>query len=297
MDIHKQIAENKQKTYLIMFLFVVLITTVAYVFARTQGFDLSFVGIMLVLSGLMSFGSYYWSDKLILSFSRAHPADRQQDFNFYTAAENMKIASGLPMPRLYVIEDQAINAFATGRDPQHAVVVATRGLLSRLERSEIEGVVAHEMSHIQNYDVRLAGIVAILVGVIALLADFYTRSLWWGGGRSRDRDRGGSIFAIIGIILAMLSPLVATLIQLAISRKREFLADASAVNLTRNPEGLASALEKIAGDRSILQSASSATAHFYIVNPFKNKNIASRLTNLFNTHPPVEERIKILRGR
>jgi heat shock protein HtpX len=296
MNIHTQITSNKRKSYLIMFLFIIFVATLSYIFGKASGYGLGFAGIALIISGLMSFGSYYWSDKIVLSLSNARPADRKRDYNFYTAAENMKIASGLPMPRLYVIEDAAINAFATGRDPERGVIAASRGMLDKLNRSEIEGVIAHEMSHIQNYDTRLMGIVAILVGSIALLADIFMRSLWFGGG-NRDRDkRGGGIFLIVGIVFAILSPIVATLIQLAISRKREFLADASGANLTRNPEGLASALEKIASDPHILRSANSATAHFYISNPFKGERLRSKITGLFNTHPPLEQRIKILRG-
>lgn len=295
MNIYKQISSNKRKTYLIIFLFIIFISTIAYIFGKASGYGLGFTGFALILSGLMSLGSYYWSDRIVLAISNAHPADPKRDFDFYTAAQNMAIAAGLPMPKLYVIEDRAMNAFATGRDPKHAVIVATRGLLERLDRSDVEGVVAHEMSHIQNFDIRLMGIVTILVGTVALLADFFMRSLWWGGGRSRDRERENGIFAILGIFFAILAPIVATLIQLAISRRREFLADASAVNLTRNPEGLADALEKIGADPSVLRSASNATAHLFIANPFKGKNIKSTFTNLFNTHPPIEERIRILR--
>lgn len=296
MNIHQQISSNKRKSYIIVTLFILFIATVGYVFGQASGYGLSYVGIALIFSGLMSLASYYWSDKIVLSLSGARPADRKRDFNFYTAVENMQIASGLPMPKLYVIEDRAINAFATGRDPEHGVVVATRGLLEKLDRSEIEGVVAHEMSHIKNFDTRLMGIVAILVGSVAILADMFMRSMFWGGGRSRDRSRGGGIFLILGIAFAILAPIIATLIQLAVSRKREYLADATAANLTRNPEGLAGALQKIAADPAILRSASSATAHFYISNPFKNKQVKSWFTNLFNTHPPIEERVKILRG-
>lgn len=296
MNIHSQIAANKRKTYIIMLLFVVFISTVAYVFGEASGYGLGFTGFALILSGLMSLGSYWWSDKIVLAISNAKPADANRDFDFYTAAENMAIAAGLPRPKLYVVEDRAMNAFATGRDPKHAIVVATRGLLEKLDRSDIEGVVAHEMSHIKNYDIRLMGIVTVLVGIVALLSDMFMRSLWYGGGRSKDRGKGSGVFALLGIIFAILAPIVATLIQLAISRKREFLADASAVNLTRNPEGLADGLEKIAADPNILRSASNATAHLFIANPFKGKKIRSIFTNLFNTHPPMEERIKILRG-
>lgn len=201
------------------------------------------------------------------------------------------------MPKVYVINDSAPNAFATGRDPEHAVLCITTGLLDKLERLELEGVVAHELSHIKNYDTRLMGIVAILVGVVALLADWFMRSLWWGGKTDREeRSNVQAIFVILGIIFAILSPLIATLIQLAISRRREFLADASAALLTRYPEGLAHALEKISKDREVLEIATNATAHLYIINPFKGKDFSAWFAGLFNTHPLVEERIRILRN-
>jgi len=295
MNIHQQIAGNKRKTYVIMALFVLFITTIAYVFGEASGYGLAYGVIALIFSGLTSFGSYFYSDKMVLSLSNAQPANRDRDYDFYTAAENMRIASGLPMPKLYVIEDEAINAFATGRNPEHAVVVATRGLLSRLDRSDIEGVVAHEMSHIKNYDTRLMVIVSILVGSVALIAHFFMRSMFWGRG-NRDKGGSGAFMIVLAIVFAVVAPIIATLIQLAISRRREYLADASAANLTRNPEGLASALEKISADNSVLSTASPATAHLFISNPFRAKEAKSWFTNFFATHPPIEERIKILRG-
>lgn len=217
--------------------------------------------------------------------------------DLYTDVENLSIASGLPMPKVYVVDDPAPNAFATGRDPKHAAVCATTGILSKLNKSELEGVLAHELSHVKDYDTRLMGVVAILVGSISILANVFFRSMWF---RSDDRDRNDSgIFMLIGIILAILSPIIAMLIQLAISRKREFLADANGALLTRYPEGLASALEKISKDQNILKTASTATAHFYIENPFKTdtkKKSGQWLVNLFSTHPPIAERIKILRS-
>jgi heat shock protein HtpX len=211
--------------------------------------------------------------------------------------ENLAIAAGLPKPKLYVIDDPAMNAFATGRDPAHAVVCATTGLLDRLDRREIEGVIAHELSHVKNFDTRLMAVVAVLVGTIAFMADMFMRTLWWGGGRRNRDDNGnlGGILMIVGIILAILSPIAATLIQLAVSRKREYLADASGAFLTRYPAGLASALEKLSRDKDVLPSASNATSHLFIVNPFKGKNFGAWFSGLFDTHPPIEERIKILR--
>ncbi|MDP3982817.1 MAG: M48 family metallopeptidase [bacterium] len=296
MNIHQQIAGNKRKTYIVMVLFVLFISTMAYVFGEAgSGYGWTYGVIALVFSAFTSFGSYFYSDKAVLALSNAKPADKSRDYDFYTAAENMRIASGLPMPKLYVIEDQAINAFATGRDPEHGVVVATRGLLSRLDRSDIEGVVAHEMSHIKNFDTRLMMVVAILVGSVALLAHFFMRSMFWGSG-NRDKGKGGGLVIVLAIVFAVIAPIIATLIQLAISRRREYLADVSAANITRNPEGLASALEKISADHDVLQTATSATAHLFISNPFRSKEARSWFTNFFNTHPPIEERIKILRG-
>jgi heat shock protein HtpX len=278
--------------------FVTFVIVAAYVMGSALGYGSSWMWIAVLFSVISSFVSYYYGDSIVLAMSRARPADRKRDFDFYTVTENLCIASGLPKPRLYVIEDTAMNAFATGRDPEHAVVCATTGLLSRLERREIEGVIAHELSHIKNYDTRLMAIVAVLVGTIAFLADMFMHSLWWGGGRrSRDRDDNlGGIFMIIGIILAIVSPLIAALIQFAISRKREYLADASGVNLTRYPEGLARALEKLGKDKEVLEAATNATAHLFITNPFKGKDFGAWFSSIFNTHPPIDERIKILRS-
>lgn len=294
MNLHSYIAANKRKTYLIMFFFVLFVTTIGYIFGKAYGAGSGFLYLAIIFSLLTSFGSYFYGDKIVLAMNRARPADKKRDFNFFTVTENLCIASGIPMPKLYVIESDALNAFATGRDPDHAVVCATRGLLTRLDRSDIEGVVAHELSHIKNFDIRLMLIVSVLVGSVAFLADFFIRSLLWGG---RDRNnRSGGIFVAFAIIAAVLAPLAATIIQLAISRRREYLADASGVMITRNPEGLADALEKIAHDHHPLETASSGTAHLFISNPFKNKKGKSFLTNLFQTHPPIEERIRILRS-
>ena len=296
MSIYSQISSNRWKTYFIMALFMGFITTLAYIFGQASGYGVSYVGIALIISGLMTIGSYYFSDQIVLSMSGAQPADPKRDFDFFTVAENLSIASGIPKPRLYVIEDSAPNAFATGRDPEHAVVCATTGILGKLNRSELEGVIAHELSHVKNYDTRLMGIVAVLVGTVAFLADMFMRSMWWGGRRDNDRDRSNSLFMILGIILALISPLIATLIQLSISRKREYLADASGVLMTRNPGALANALAKISGDKEVLEAATNATAHLFIVNPFKGKNFGAWFSSLFDTHPPIADRIKILKS-
>ncbi len=227
--------------------------------------------------------------------SGAKIADKSTHRTLYTVVENLSIAAGLPMPKVYFVDDPALNAFATGRDPKHAAVATTTGLLEKLSKVELEGVIAHELSHVGNYDTRLMGIVSILVGSIAILADVFLRSMFWGGNRDRD-NRNNQIFMIIGIIAAILAPIAATLIQLAVSRRREYLADASGALLTRYPDGLADALLKIAADPKPLKRASNATAHFYIENPFKGKAAKSFLTGLFSTHPPVEDRIRILRA-
>ncbi len=279
--------------------FVVFIVLVSYVLGVALGYGSSWIWIGVLISSVASIGSYYWGDKMVLAMSGAKPADRKRDFDFFTVAENLAIAAGLPKPKLYIIEDTAMNAFATGRDPEHAVVCATTGILERLERRELEGVIAHELSHIKNFDTRLLAVVAVLVGSVAFLADMFMRSLWWGGGRRNNdnEDRGlGQIVMIVGIVLAVVSPIIATLIQLAISRRRELLADASGAYLTRNPEGLARALEKLSKDREVLEAATNATAHLYITNPFKGKNFGAWFSSLFDTHPPIAERIKLLRS-
>lgn len=301
MTIYSTISQNKWKTYLLLFLFIIFFGTVSYILGRALGYGLSFVGTMLIISGLISFFSYYYSDKIVLAMNGAKPATKASYPHLYRIVENLSIAAGLPMPKVYVVQDIATNAFATGRDPKHAAVCATTGILESLKDSELEGVIGHELSHVKNYDTRLMGVVSILAGSIAILADFFMRSLWWGGSRSNDDNdnRGNQLFFVLAIIAAILAPIAATLIQLAISRRREFLADADGALLTRYPEGLARALEKIAADRHILKNANTATAHFYIENPFKTdtgRKTTSWLVNLFSTHPPIEERIKILRS-
>lgn len=299
LNVYEQQDRNRRRSLLIMVFFVLFISLVIWIFSNLLGYGPEMVFVALVFSALTSWASYWWSDKIILSISGARPADKKKDFIFYTVTENLAIASQIPMPKLYVIEDTAPNAFAAGRDPQHAVVCATTGLLSKLNRTELEGVIAHELSHIRNFDTRLMGIVAVLVGMVVLLSDWFLRSMWLGG-REKDREREGNQMGVflflIGIFLALLSPLIAQLVQLAISRRREFLADASGVMLTRQPEGLINALIKISSDREPLEAANKATAHLYIFNPLKNRHDRiGWFAGLFNTHPPVEERIKALR--
>jgi heat shock protein HtpX len=300
MNIYANISQNKWKTWVIMILFVVFITTVCYVFGKASGASaVGYMGIGLVLSGVMSIGSYYYSDKLVLATTGAHEISEKDHPELYHIVQNLAIGDGIPMPRVYIVNDPSPNAFATGRDPKHAAVAVTSGILERLNKAELEGVIAHELSHVKNFDTRLMAITAILVGFVAIISDIFMRSMWWGGSRDERNEadaRLQALFLIIGIILAILAPLAATLIQLAVSRKREFLADASGVLLTRYPEGLATALEKIAADPRPVRTASNATAHLFIENPFKNTTSKQWFTSLFNTHPPIEERIKILRS-
>jgi heat shock protein HtpX len=295
-NFYEQVDANNFKSGLVIAGFIAFITAATYLITYSLGFDLSGVGVALIISGALSFASFYYSDTIILSISDAKPASKKDHFDFYTVTENLAQVARLPMPKLYVIEDTALNAFATGRDPQHAVVCATTGILAKLNRTELEGVVAHELSHVKNYDTRLMSIVTILVGLVTLLADILLRTRI----RGRDRDNEGNLGAILfvaGIVMALLSPLIAQFIQLAISRRREFLADASGAALTKYPEGLASALEKIALDKEPLEAANKATAHLYISNPLKNHHDSvGWFAGLFNTHPPVKERIKALRG-
>jgi len=276
-----------------MVLFVVFITTIVYVFSQALGYGLSLVGIAFILAGIMSIGSFYYSDKLVIATTGAREITKAQYPKYFRTVENLCIAAGLKMPKVYLINDRSPNAFATGRDPKHAVVAVTTGLLDMMTEAELEGVIAHELSHVKNYDIRLMGILAVLVGFVAILSDLFIRATFFS--RS-DRNQSNAIFLIIAIVLAILSPIAAMLIQTAVSRKREFLADASGVLLTRYPEGLASALEKLRNDHTPPKTASNATAHLFIENPFEHKKVKNFFTGLFNTHPPLDERIKILRG-
>ena len=280
-----------------MILFVLFTTTVAYVIGRATGYGLPFTFFAIVISIISSIGSYYFSDQVVLSASGAKQIEKKDNPELYRIVENLAIGNGTPMPKLHIIDDPSPNAFATGRDPKHASVAVTSGLLDKLNKSELEGVIAHELSHVKNYDIRMMAIAAELVGFIALVADLFMRGLLWGGIKNESRDnRAQGLFLILGLLFAIIAPVVATLIQLAVSRKREFLADASGALLTRYPEGLASALEKISSDSRPLHSATSATAHLFIDNPFKKKGFHGWFMKLFSTHPPIEERIKILRS-
>ncbi|MFH1280995.1 MAG: M48 family metallopeptidase [Candidatus Beckwithbacteria bacterium] len=296
LNIYEQIDANKNKSNLIIGIFICFICVTAYILGQANGYGLSYTGFALIISGLISFSSYYYSDKIILTISRAKPASKKDNFMFYTVVENLCLATQLPMPKLYVINDTALNAFATGRDPKYAVICVTSGLLATLDRTELEGVIAHELSHIKNYDIRLMSIVVILVGMITLMADWFLRFSLRGKGKNNDNNQLQIFFIITGFILALLSPLIANLIKLAISRRRELLADASAVKITRFPPGLTRALEKISKDKEPLEAANKATAHLYISDPLKNRHDSiGWFSGLFNTHPPISQRLAALK--
>lgn len=249
----------------------------------------------VVIALVMNLVSYWQSDKIALAMSGAVALKREDNLYLFRIVENLAITAGLPMPRVYMINSEQINAFATGRDPKHAAVAVTRGALEKLENEELEGVIAHELSHVGNRDILVSTVVVVLAGVIAIMSDWFLRATFWGGRRRDDDNQSGSLTAIIAIAAAVLAPLAATMIQLAVSRKREFLADASGALLTRYPDGLANALEKIENDDSRMSTARSATAHLFLSNPFKGKESRSWLSKLFMTHPPLDERIRILR--
>lgn len=281
--------------------FFIFIILVGYVFSYAMN-DQGILIFAVIFSSVMSFVSYWWSDKIVLAMSSAKEVTHENGREIYHLVENLCITAGLPLPKIYIIDDTAPNAFATGRDPEHAVIVFTTGILQKLEKTELEGVVAHELSHIGNRDILLATLVTVLVGVVVLLADWFRRWSFWGGGRRRSNDSEGGgglalIIMVAAIVLSILAPIFAYMMQFAISRKREFLADASGALLTRYPDGLARALEKISADSEPLEAANRATAHLYIVTPFK-QNEGKKIgffTKMFMTHPPVEERIAALR--
>ncbi|HEY8172601.1 MAG TPA: M48 family metallopeptidase [Dehalococcoidia bacterium] len=295
--IYDRIASNKRETWLLMSLFVVITGALAAGISYALGAPLPVVPIVIAALILYAVSSYYASSNVALGVSGARQVTKEEEPELYRVVENLSIGSGLPVPKVYVIEDSAPNAFATGRDPKHASVAATRGLLNKLDKAELEGVMAHEMSHVGNYDTRVMTITIVLIGIIALLGDFFIRWTWFGAGRREsNRDRGGAaaIVAIVVILFAVIAPVIAKLIQLAISRQREYLADASGALLCRNPDALASALEKISADPDPLEVANKATAHLYFSNPLRDHQ--SMLNDAFSTHPPVAERIRLLRA-
>ncbi|MBU4421470.1 M48 family metallopeptidase [Patescibacteria group bacterium] len=287
---YSQIDANKRKSAILIMVFIAIILVLGWLMAEGLGYGYEMLVFAAVFAGLMSLGGYYAGDRVALASSGAKGPIKKSDNPYvYRIVENLCIASGLQMLKIYIINDSAPNAFACGRDPEHASIALTTGIIERLENEELEGVIAHELCHIKNYDIRLMTIIVVLVGIISILVNWFYRISFFGG---RDRDnRAGGILAIIGIVAIILSPIIAELIKLAISRKREFLADASGVLLTRYPEGLASALLKISTYTAPMKNANSGTAHLFIANPFGKKNISK----LFSTHPPIEERVKALR--
>ncbi len=293
---YEQIASNKRKSFFLILFFLCLIFGLAWLFGQLTDWGPYGLTLAVVIAVAMTFGSYYSSDKIVLAISRAKPVEKKDYPYLYNVVEGLAIAAGLPKPRCYIIDDTAPNAFASGRNPKNSVIVVTKGLLEKLNRAELEGVIAHEMAHIKNYDILVQTLAVVMVGVVALLSDWILRSFLWGGGRRRSSSKSGgnvgAIIVVVGLILAIFSPLIAQLIRLAVSRKREFLADANGAFLTRYPPGLASALKKLAADKEPLEAANKATAHLYIVNPLKD--IKGSVNRLFSTHPPIEERVAAL---
>lgn len=294
--IYTQADSNTRKTWLLLTGFLVFIIAIGWLFSYLLK-DQAFLYFAVFLSVFTSFGSYWYSDKIVLAMYRATPINHDDNKELYHVVENLCITAGLPVPKIFIIPEMQPNAFATGRDNKHAVVCVTQGLLNRLDKTELQGVLAHELSHIGNKDMLLSTVVAVLAGTVAILANIFMRMSFWGGRRRSNDDNGnvGAILMVLGIVAAILAPIAATLVQLAISRKREFLADADGALLTRYPEGLASALEKISSDATPMRITNDATASLFIDSPYKGKQKASWFAKLFMTHPPVEERIRALR--
>lgn len=293
--LYTQQDSNVRKTWFLMAMFFGVVISVGWVFSRAYG-NSNFLYVAVAFSLFMNFFSYWYSDKIVLAMANAKEANHEDNRDLYHTVENLSITAGLPMPRIYIINDPSPNAFATGRDKEHAVVAVTTGLLQILDKTELEGVVAHELSHIGNRDILISTVVVVLVGFVAVLSDFFLRSTMFSRNSSKDDRSLSGVFFIIGMILAILAPIATKLIQLAVSRKREFLADASGALLTRYPEGLASALEKISKNPQTLVMANKATAHMFIVNPFRGNRVVDNLGKLLLTHPPIAERVAALRG-
>ncbi|RJO59365.1 zinc metalloprotease HtpX [Candidatus Parcubacteria bacterium] len=296
MTTYNQISSNKRKSLFLIAIFVIIIVGLAYVFSRAYEAGTGYVVLAIIFSLFMTLIGYFSGDKIALWTAGAVPIKKEDNPYVYRLVENLCITAGLPLPKIYIIPEPMINAFATGRNPERASIAITQGAIEKLENEELEGVIAHELSHVGNYDVRFMTLVAVLVGIISLLANWFIRINFFGGRRSDSRGGNiGQIFFLVGIILSVLAPIAAVLIQLSVSRKREFLADASGAQLTRYPEGLARALEKIGQQEGKMRGASTATAHLFIANPF-GAHTSKGLSHWFSTHPPVEERIKILRS-
>ncbi len=296
----ENVKKNKAESSIIVAIFILVITLIVYYICHSLRLGTMSIIIALIFSIASAWGSYYYSDKIVLSLNKARPATREEDLKIVNILDALMVTAGLSTkPRLYVVDDLQPNAFATGRNPENAVICVTTGLLDKLDYYELEGVIAHEMSHIKNYDIRLSCIVSVMVGFIVMLSDIFSRALFWGGF-DNDRDnngKGNAILMIIGLIFLILSPIFGSLMQLALSRKREFLADATAIEMTRNPDGLISALQKLEADDNQLATANSATANMYIVNPFKKntKEGKKKSSSLWSTHPSIEDRIEALR--
>lgn len=291
---YNQIDSNKRRTWALIIIFSAVVLALGWFLGYYFNYGYGMLVLAAIVSLAMTLFSYYGGDKMALWSAQAQPVEKSDNPYVYNLVENLCITAGLPAPKIYIIPDEAINAFATGRDPGHASIAVTAGAINRLENEELEAVIAHELSHIKNYDIRLMTVVVVLVGMISLITDFFFRGSLFGLGKKDNNNSGGNALMIAGIILIILSPIIAQLIQLAISRRREYLADASGALLTRYPEGLARALEKISADQAVLASASTATAHLYIANPFKGSG--KMLARAFSTHPPVEDRIQKLRA-
>ena len=293
----EDIKKNKIKSWFIVLLFLAFIAVMVYYICMALDLGELSIIIAMIFAIVSTWGSYYYSDKIVLKLNNARPATREEDLKLVNILDSLVISAGLPeKPQLYVIEDAQPNAFATGRNPKHAVICVTTGLLEKLDYYELEGVLAHEMSHIKNYDILLSAVVSVMVGFVVILSDWFTRISFYGGRRGRDGDNdnnGNAIIMLIGLIFLILAPIFGQLMQLAISRKREFLADATAIEFTRNPDGLISALEKISTDPNELKVANKATENMYIANPFRNKKKSS---DLWSTHPSTEARIEALRN-
>lgn len=298
LNVYEQIDANKRRSFWVITMFVVFVTAFGYFFSYIYGYDWSFLVFAVLISGIGSWVSYYNSDSIALSLAHARPVTHKTHPIYINIVANLARVASIPAPKTYVIDSRALNAFATGRDPSHGAIAVTQGLIDSLSRTELEGVIAHELSHIRNYDTRLMTIVAILVGSIAMILNWSWRLSWHRGSDRDSNKEGNAIIMLIGIIFIVLAPVIASLIQMAISRRREFYADASAAHLTRQPSGLIGALKKIASHEDIqLETASTATAHLYIDDPVTTETHGSWLANLFSTHPPIAERIKALEGQ
>ena len=300
---YERIASNVRKTWALILVFIVFVLALGWLFGEILGIGFWGLGGAVIFAILMTWGSYFASDKIALSMSHAKPADETEYAQLHNIVDGLCLAAGMPKPRVYVVEDTAPNAFATGRNPEHAAIAVTTGLLEKMKRDELEGVIAHELSHVKNRDTLVMTIAVTLVGVIVLLADWLIRAMWWGGGSDNDSRGLGAPVAILGIVLLIVSPIIAQLLQFAISRQREFLADADGVFLTRYPDGLVNALEKLRDDQTVVRSSSRATAHLWIESPIpraageerRGSGKGAWLNRMFDTHPPLDDRIAALR--